>query len=32
MHKTIRMTPAMSAGIARQLWSMADLLAAAAVG
>jgi len=29
MHKTIRMTPAMSAGIAREPWSMADLLAAA---
>ena len=29
MHKTIRMTPAMAAGIARKPWSMADLLAAA---
>jgi len=29
MHRTIRMTPAMKAGIARQPWTMADLLAAA---
>jgi transposase-like protein/IS1 family transposase len=29
MHKSIRMTPAMAAGIARQPWSLADLLAAA---
>lgn len=29
MHKTIRMTPAMAAGIARKPWSMTDLLAAA---
>lgn len=29
MHKTIRMTPAMAAGLARKPWSLADLLAAA---
>ena len=29
MHKTIRMTPAMAAGIARKPWSVADLIAAA---
>jgi transposase-like protein/IS1 family transposase len=29
-HKTIRMTPAMAAGITRKPWSMADLLAAVA--
>lgn len=29
MHKTIRMTPAMAAGIARKPWSLADLLTAA---
>ncbi len=29
MHKSIRMTPAMSAGIARKPWSMSDLLQAA---
>ena len=29
MHKTIRMTPAMKAGIARKPWSLAELLAAA---
>jgi transposase-like protein/IS1 family transposase len=29
MHKTIRMTPAMKAGITRKVWSVADLLAAA---
>jgi transposase-like protein/IS1 family transposase len=29
MHKAIRMTPAMAAGIARKPWSLADLLAAA---
>ena len=29
MHKSIRMTPAMKAGIARQPWSLADLLTAA---
>ena len=29
MHKTIRMTPAMAAGIARRPWSVADLLTAA---
>ena len=28
MHKTIRMTPAMAAGIARKPWSLADLLQA----
>jgi transposase-like protein/IS1 family transposase len=28
-HRTVRMTPAMAAGIARKPWSMADLLAAA---
>jgi transposase-like protein/IS1 family transposase len=28
MHKSIRMTPAMAAGIARKPWSLADLLAA----
>lgn len=28
MHSSIRMTPAMKAGIARAPWSMADLLAA----
>jgi hypothetical protein len=27
-HKSIRMTPAMAAGIARKPWSLADLLAA----
>ena len=30
MHKSIRMTPAMAAGIARKPWSLADLLKAAA--
>lgn len=30
IHRSIRMTPAMKAGIARQPWSMADLLKAAA--
>ncbi len=29
MHKSIRMTPAMAAGIARKPWSLADLLTAA---
>ena len=29
MHKSIRMTPAMAAGITRKPWAMADLLAAA---
>lgn len=29
MHKTIRMTPAMAAGIAKKPWSVADLLVAA---
>jgi transposase-like protein/IS1 family transposase len=29
MHKSIRMTPAMSAGLARKPWSMADLVRAA---
>jgi hypothetical protein len=29
MHRSIRMTPAMYAGIARQLWSLSNLLAAA---
>jgi transposase-like protein/IS1 family transposase len=29
MHKSIRMTPAMAAGIARHPWSLADLLSAA---
>jgi Alpha/beta hydrolase of unknown function (DUF900) len=29
MHKSIRMTPAMAAGITRKVWTMADLLAAA---
>lgn len=29
MHKAIRMTPAMAAGIARKPWSLADLLTAA---
>jgi hypothetical protein len=29
MHKSIRMTPAMAAGITRKSWSLADLLAAA---
>ena len=29
MHEIIRMTPAMAAGIARRLWSLADLLSAA---
>jgi hypothetical protein len=29
MHKSIRMTPAMAAGIARNPWSLADLLIAA---
>jgi transposase-like protein/IS1 family transposase len=29
MHKSIRMTPAMAAGITRKPWTMADLLAAA---
>lgn len=29
MHKTIRMTPAMKAGIARKPWSVADLMTAA---
>jgi len=29
MHKTIRMTPAMAAGIARKPWSVADLMTAA---
>lgn len=29
MHRSIRMTPAMAAGIARKPWSMSDLLAAA---
>jgi hypothetical protein len=29
MHKSIRMIPAMAAGIARGPWTMADLLAAA---
>jgi transposase-like protein/IS1 family transposase len=29
MHKSIRMTPAMAAGITRKVWSVADLLAAA---
>ncbi len=29
MHKSIRMTPAMAAGIARRPWSLADLLSAA---
>jgi hypothetical protein len=28
MHKSIRMTPAMAAGIARKPWSLAELLAA----
>lgn len=28
MHKSIRMTPAMAAGIARKPWSLADLLEA----
>jgi hypothetical protein len=28
-HKSIRMTPAMAAGIARKPWSLADLLTAA---
>jgi transposase-like protein/IS1 family transposase len=28
MHKSIRMTPAMAAGVARKPWSLADLLAA----
>jgi transposase-like protein/IS1 family transposase len=32
MHKSIRMTPAMAAGITRKPWSVADLLAAAVVG
>lgn len=32
MHKSIRMTPAMAAGIARKPWSLADLLAAARDG
>jgi transposase-like protein/IS1 family transposase len=31
MHKSIRMTPAMAAGITRKPWTMADLLAAAQV-
>src|SRR5690349_14655047 len=31
MHKTIRMTPAMAAGIARKPWSLADLVNAAAM-
>ena len=30
MHKSIRMTPAMAAGIARKPWSLMDLVAAAA--
>jgi hypothetical protein len=29
MHRSIRMTPAMAAGITRRPWTMADLLAAA---
>jgi len=29
MHRSIRMTPAMAAGITRKPWTMADLLAAA---
>jgi len=29
MHKSIRMMPAMAAGIARKPWSIADLLGAA---
>ncbi len=29
MHKSIRMTPAMAAGVTRRPWTMADLLAAA---
>jgi hypothetical protein len=29
MHKSIRMTPAMAAGIARKPWSLADLVTAA---
>jgi hypothetical protein len=29
VHKTVRMTPAMKAGITRRPWSMPDLLAAA---
>ncbi len=29
MHKTIRMTPAMAAGLARKPWSVADLMTAA---
>ncbi len=29
MHRSIRMTPAMAAGITRKLWSMADLPGAA---
>jgi transposase-like protein/IS1 family transposase len=32
MHKSIRMTPAMAAGVTRKVWTMADLLAAALVG
>jgi hypothetical protein len=28
-HKSIRMTPAMAAGVARKPWSLAELLAAA---
>lgn len=31
MHRSIRMTPATSAGIAREPWSMTDLLAPADV-
>jgi hypothetical protein len=26
MHKSIRMTPAMAAGVTRRVWTMADLL------
>ena len=29
MHKSIRMTPAMAAGITRKVWTMGDLVAAA---
>jgi hypothetical protein len=31
-HKSVRMTPAMAAGLTRKPWNLADLLAAAQAG